>query len=117
MTEPEKKLKVVIVRPQKNATIEEIDSDLETLQSIVGGYIEQVCPWENEVALICNEEGKVNNLPYNRGLYDEGGNILDIIAGTFFVVGLGEENFRSLTDEEAEKYYQEFRKPEFWLHN
>lgn len=117
MIEPEKKLKVVIVRPQKTATIEEIDSDLETLQSIVGGRIEQVCPWEDDVAIICNEEGKTKELPYNRGLYDEGGNILDIIAGTFFVVGLGEEMFRSLTDEEAEKYYQEFRKPEFWMHN
>lgn len=117
MKEPEKKLKVVIVRPQKAATIEEIDSDLETLQSIVGGRIEQVCPWEDEVGIICNEDGKIKDLPYNRGLYDEGGNILDIIAGTFFVVGLGEENFRSLTDEEAEKYYQEFRKPEFWGKN
>ena len=116
MEEP-RKLNAVIVRPQKTATIEEIDNDLKTLQSIVGGNIEQICPWEDDIVILCNEDGKVNGLMYNRGLYDEGGNILELIAGTFVVVGLGEENYRSLTEEEAEKYYQEFRKPEFWLHN
>lgn len=115
MDEP-KKLKAVVVRPGQFAKIEEIDSNLETLQSIVGGHIEQICLWDDyEVALICNEEGKVNNLPNNRAIYNEVGNILDIIAGTFLIMGLGEENFRSLTDEEAEKYYNEFRKPEFWV--
>lgn len=114
-----KKLKAVIVRPGRFATIEEICSDLKSLQEAVGGYIEQVCPWNDEVALICNEDGKNKGLPMNRGLYSDSNDheLLDIIYGPFFIVGLGEENFRSLTDEEAEKYYNEFRKPEFWVKN
>jgi hypothetical protein len=112
-----KKLKVVMVRPGQFATIEEIGSDLESLQKAVGGHIEQVCPWNDEVALICNEDGKNEDLMLNRAIYDKDDNILDVIAGPFFIVGLGEENFRSLTNNEIEKYYNEFRKPEFWLNN
>ena len=35
-----------------------------------------------------------------------------VIAGPFFVVGLGEEDFRSLTDEEIQKYIGRFSMPE-----
>lgn len=107
-------MKVVLVEPGKAAEIRDIPEGLESYQNIVGGMIEQVCPWEDEVALICNENGKNEGLPYNRGLYDEGGNILDIIAGTFFIVGLGEENYRSLTDTEAKIYRDAFLCPEDW---
>jgi len=33
-----------------------------------------------EVALICNDEGKLQGLPLNRGLRDERGELYDIIC-------------------------------------
>lgn len=61
---------------------------------------------------VCNEEGKLEQLPFNRGLRDESGNLYDYIAGNFMIVGLGEEDFTSLPPEYIEKYSQLFAKPE-----
>ena len=61
---------------------------------------------------ICNEEGKLEQLPFNRGLRDESGNLYDYIAGNFMIVGLGEEDFTSLPPEYIEKYSQLFAQPE-----
>jgi hypothetical protein len=109
------KMKVVIVEPYKKARVEEIGSELEDLQGIVGGYIEAVYPFDDPVAIVCNGEGKFNGSAPNRALYDERGQVYDIIHGTFFVCGLGLEDFASLTDELAEKYLQRFGKPEDFL--
>ena len=54
-------------------------------------------------------------LPLNRALRDEDGQIYDAVAGTFLVVGLGEEDFASLTPELAQKYEQLFHRPEAFL--
>ena len=61
---------------------------------------------------VCNEEGKLEQLPFNRGLRDESGNLYDYIAGNFMIVGLGEEDFTSLQPEYIEKYSQLFAQPE-----
>ena len=104
--------KVLIVEPNKKAKVTEIDNSLETLQSIVGGYIECIYPFEDNVGIIANEEGKLIGLEPNRALKDDEGNIYDIIFGTFIVAGLTEDDFGSLTDEQAEKYSAEFFLPE-----
>lgn len=77
---------------------------LEEMQALVGGYIQAVYPFEDPVAVVCNEEGKNLCLPFNRPLLDEHGLPYDIICGTFFVAGLGAEDFASLTDEQVQKY-------------
>ena len=51
---------------------------------------------------------------YNRGL-EKHHNVYDVIAGTFLVVGLGEEDFASLSPELAQKYEEEFHQPEAFL--
>lgn len=103
---------VLVVEPGMAPYVKEIDSGLKSLQSEVGGWIEAVYPFEEEVALICNEEGKLSELPLNRALMDEDGEIYDIIAGTFLVVGLGEEDFCSLSDEYIKKFSERFKRPE-----
>lgn len=105
-------IKVVLVEPGKFARIEQIEKGLESYQKIVGGWIEQVCPFDDPVAIVCNEEGKIDGLPLNRALVDEDDQIYDILAGTFFICGLGEEDYCSLTDELADKYLKLFQKPE-----
>ena len=78
---------VLVVEPGKEPYVKEIDSGLESLQHEVGGCIEAIYPYEDPVALVCNEEGKLEGLPLNRALRDEDGDIYDVVAGTFMVVG------------------------------
>ena len=111
----ESKMQVIVVEPDKEAEIREIGSSLESLQEAVGGWIEAVYPYKDPVAIVCNEEGKLDGLPLNRALRDEDGYIYDVIAGTFLVVGLTEDNFGSLSDELAERYLERFRQPEVFL--
>ena len=105
-------LTVLMVEPGKAPYQAAIGADLKSLQQVVGGYIESISPYDDPVAIICNEEGKLEQLPFNRGLRDESGNLYDYIAGNFMIVGLGEENFTSLPPEYIEKYSQLFAQPE-----
>ena len=102
------KIKVLIVEPWKRPNAAEIPAGLESLQKMVGGLIQAVYPFEDAVALICNDEGKLLGLPFNRPLYDEDGEMYDILVGTFLVVGPTEDDFSSLTDEMIEKYTEVF---------
>lgn len=61
---------VLVVEPGKEPYVKEIDSDLKSLQHEVGGCIEAIYPYEDPVALVCNEEGKLEGLPLNRALHD-----------------------------------------------
>ena len=103
-----KKMKVLIVEPRKEPFAAEIDSGLHSLQQIVGGTIQAVYPFIDEVAIIAHDEGKLIGLPWNRPLYDEDGQLYDILVGTFLVVGPTEDDFGSLADGLLEKYTKFF---------
>ena len=103
-----KTMRVLIVEPCKAPYVAEIPSGLESLQEKVGGLIQAL--YIDDVALICNEEGKLLGLPFNRPLFDKNGDLYDIIAGTFLVAGLTEDDFGSLSDKQIEKYSEMFRK-------
>ena len=96
-------MNVLVVEPLKAPYEKEIDPGLESLQHEVDGYIEALS-LDDDSFIICNEEGKINGLELNRAIRDERGRIADIIAGTFLVVGSGEEDFISLTPEQIKKY-------------
>ena len=110
-------MQVVIVEPQQKPTVQEIGDSLESMQKIVGGLIEAVYPFDEPVALICNEEGKLLNLPLNRALRDDEGTVYDIISGTFFLCAAppDSEHFESLTDRQVETYTERFAAPEVFL--
>ena len=61
-------MKVIIVKPFTQPYTTEIKGDLESMQAVVGGYIQAIYPFDDEVALVCNEEGKINGLMPNRYL-------------------------------------------------
>lgn len=109
------KMKVLVVEPMKEPYIKEIDAGLKSLQKEVDGSIQAVYPFEEEAAIICNEEGKMNGLELNRALYDEDGKIYDIIAGTFLICGLTDDNFGSLPDELINKFSEQFKQPETFV--
>ena len=109
-------MRVLVVEPGKRPIVKEIETGLEPLQKAVGGLIEAVYPFEEPVAIVCNEEGKLLELPLNRALLDENGHVYDIIAGTFLVVGLTEDNFGSLDDALLEQFQTRFRQPETFVY-
>ena len=60
-----RKIKCIVKRPDEQFGHERLISDsLKDLQKMVGGYIETVT-LPNGVVLICNEEGRLRNMPYN----------------------------------------------------
>ena len=106
---------VLVVEPEKAPYPKEIGTGLEALQEAVGGYIQAVYPYEEPVALIVNEEGKLTGMPLNRALRDENGAPYDVVAGTMLVVGLSEDNFGSLSDELLNLFSEKFRTPEQFI--
>lgn len=109
------KMKVLVVEPMQEPYIKEIDAGLKSLQKEVKGNIQAVYPFEEEAAIICNEEGKINGLELNRALYDENGKMYDILAGTFLVCGLTGDNFGSLPDDLINKFSEHFKQPETFI--
>lgn len=108
---------VLLVEPGKRPRSVEIDGNLEEMQKLVGGLIQAVYPFEEEVALICNNEGKLLGLPLNRALRDEDGDIYDVISGPFFLCAapLDSDHFAGLTEEQLNRYQEQFRHPEVFL--
>ena len=112
-TAPEK-LTVLVVEPMKEPYVKEIDPGLHALQAEVGGDIAASYPFDDPVGLVLNDEGKLIGLDLNRSLRDEHGEIYDIVAGTFLVVGLGPESFSSLSPDMIQKYTEQFKRPELF---
>ena len=109
------KMTVLVVEPMKEPYVKEIDPGFHSLQAEVGGDIATAYPFSDPVGLVCNDEGKLIGLELNRGLRDEHGEIYDVMAGTFLVVGLSEDSFTSLTPEQVQKYTEHFKQPEQFI--
>lgn len=111
-------MRVVVVEPGKVPYEIEIDSGLESMQKVVGGLIQAIYPYDEPIALICNDEGKLQGLPYNRALrYPETREIYDAVAGTFFLCGASadSEDFTSLSNEQVEMCKKLFAVPEVFI--
>ena len=111
-------MKVLIVEPEKASRAMEIDGSLKSMQELVGGTIQAIYPFKEEIALVCNDDGKLLGLPLNRALRDSAtGAIYEIIAGTFFLCGapLDSDTFVSLTEEQLSAYATRFQFSEIFL--
>ena len=111
----ESEITVVACYPGKSAVVMRIQNTLEAKQAFVGGYIQAVYPFDDPVAIVCNEEGKINGLEPCRALFDESGDIYDIIVGPFIICGLDDEGFISLTKEQQKEYLAMFRHPQMFF--
>ena len=107
MEQEKNTLSVLQIAPGQHPKPIEIDNDLKALQQAVGGSIGASYPFEDPVAIVYNDDGKLMGLPLNRALRDE--------SGTFLVVGLGEEDFASLSPELTQKYEELFHQPETFM--
>ena len=111
-------LHVLVVEPGRRPRLQSIPHTLQAMQALVGGPIQAVYPFEEPVALICNDEGKLLGLPLNRCLrLEDSGAIYDVIAGTFFLCAAppDSEHFESLTEEQLARYEKRFHSPEAFL--
>ena len=103
---PDNLLKIVYVEPHKPPVIAEIEEN--GLQRAVRGHYERIYTLDN-CFFICNENAKIEGMDGNRS-YNNG---TEIIAGPFVVIGRGDNGgYRSLTDEEANRYMERFEEIE-----
>ena len=110
-----KTIHILVIEPGKKPYEKGIGSDLKSLQNAVGGFIQAVYPYDEPVAIICDEEGKLNGKEMNRALRDEDGHIYDVISGTFLVVGLTGEDFGSLNADQLKQFKEKFDTPEMFV--
>ena len=111
-------MKILVVEPLKVPYEKEIDGSLESMQAVVGGLIQLLYPFEDpELALICNDEGKILGLPYNRTLRDKEGRIYDVVAGTFFLcrAPADSEHLEGLTEGQVKWGKEQFKRLELYL--
>lgn len=90
-------MKILYKEPGKAPRSMVIPNELGVMQQLVDGLIEPVYLTEKS-ALICNEEGKINNLQLN--FYFDA--IDDFIFGPVLFVGVDGEEFCDLSEAEAE---------------
>ena len=112
--EDNSKITVIFVQPMRTAKIIEIDNELEAMQKLVGGRIEEYMPFEDEVAIVCNEEGKPRELEPNRAIYDEHGQLQEVICGDFFLcyAPIDSDSYLSMPEDLKQKYEDKFKYPE-----
>ena len=117
MNEQNEKLRVILLKPGELAEIVEIDDNLESMQRLVEGNIEEYMPFEDasdprigDCAVVCNEEGKMRGMELNRGISDQNGRLQVIIAGPFFIcyAPVESEKFLSMPPDLEEKMRKKF---------
>lgn len=103
-------MRVLIVEPGQYPREAEIENTLAAEQKIVDGLIEAIYPWQDTACIVANDEAKLIGLPFNRALGD-----YDVLAGTFFICGLGDTDFKSLTEEQVQCYEKLYHEPQYFL--
>lgn len=111
------KMKILVIEPFQVPKVKEIEKTLEAMQKVVGDFFQVIYPFDDSIALICNEEGKSLGLPQNRALRDENGKVYDIVCGTFFLCSapLDDDDFYSLSDEQIKYCTKLYRHPELFF--
>ena len=107
----QKRIRVLKVEPGKEPTLAMLDNNLDDLQKAVSigapsqGLIE-IITLEEDVCILCNEEGKLIGLEPNRRLGK------DVLVGTLYVTGQDRcGHLTTLSEAKMQKYAKFFEKP------
>lgn len=103
-------MKVLYIEPLKAPRVVEIDHTLSEMRRLVDGDIACTYPWSEKLGLVHNDNAIAEGKPMNRVLED-----YDIVRGSFFLAGLGVDDFCSLPDDLIEKYTEKFKYPEVFI--
>ena len=110
------KIRVLLVEPMREPRMVDVEYTMENLHELVGGYLQEITPWETEAALVCDEDGKLKHYRPNRLLMDRNGQPCDIVVGSFFICGVSGGDFTSLSEEQEKWFRERFHWPEvFYL--
>lgn len=110
-------MRIVLCRANEDAIITDVDNNYEVSSALVGGLIECIYPFDDNVVLVCNDEGKLNGMPFNRYLKHDNGVPYEAIMGDFFIVGDNlDGDFTDLTEAQAETYKKIFLHPDERTH-
>ena len=90
------KIKALLVKPNEEPKIVEIENELFELQNIVDGYIEPIAV-EDEIVAIVNEEGQLLNMTPN---FYVGYQL--IVGPALFVRDVNDVEYLSLTEEQID---------------
>lgn len=101
-------MKALLIKPEINPKVVDINSNLESLQEMVGGYVEVIYPYSDKVAVLLDEEGRFKGKQSNRTIIADSELSYGAVVGDFLVVGIDGEDFISLSDELLEKYSDRF---------
>lgn len=93
-------MRVIRKRPDQVPQIVDVENTLEALQFEVDGWIETVT-FAEDACVICNEEGRIQGLPFNLELMGI------LFFGTILIVGVDGENFTDLSDAGVELLMRE----------
>lgn len=110
LTAPDR-LRVLVVRPGEPPAIETISHTLADLQAVVGGYLERWASVDH-VVILCNEDGRARQLPYNRRITLPDG-LASGFYGTVLLVGFDPDSgeMTSLTDADLDVWHQQLLHP------
>lgn len=121
-----KEIRILVLEPGKAPEVRSIPNTLECAQEIVGGLI-QIVSYDsryrsafknaenaNSIVVVCNEEGKLQQLPMNRVLL-YGNTILDVYQGTIFICGVAHGDFVSLSDDQVKVLEHVYHEPDQFL--
>lgn len=103
-------MKVLMVEPKIEPYEKELNG-LREMQAAVGGIIQALYPFEDNVAVVCNDEGLLEGLEFNRSLPSGYMGVF----GSFFICGLREEDFCDLSPAQMATYKKMFHKAELLL--
>lgn len=111
-------MQVVVVEPMKTPYKKTVPNTLESMQELVGGYIEIINIGNTEtggtIALTLNEEGKLKNLPLNKIIHGRGGS--DALVGTFFITAYNMRGDNiSLSDADCDRMIKKFKGMEVYF--
>ena len=99
-------MKILLIRAKENPVLRDVPHQLSIFQRLVGGRIEVVEPFEDNVILVCDESGRNNGKPINRVINDH----MDV-CGDFFLRGHDGEGLSDFPVELAQKYISLFSLP------
>lgn len=105
-------VRAMVVQPGKLAEVKFIGID--DLTELLGEDIEAVNPFDDEIAVMVNAQGKILGLPLNRSWVDDDGTIIDIFAGPMVII---DEEKGDLSDDQVQfllRYFGDIETPEDW---
>ena len=103
-------MNILVIEPGKRPYEKDIPDTLEAMQETVGGYIQVIKPFDDNVLLVCDEEGLLKpEQKQNRHVDSR-----TVIRGAFFLCCEDGEDFTDLTPELMKKYRHYFNGIEYF---